>query len=366
MNKKWLAEFAVKFREQIGLPFTCNVELTSLDEGIIVLLKQAGCKGGVFGLETGVESTRINILNKKITNARYSQVTALLRKHKFQFLMNIMFCLPNEDLDGAIESLRFAQELKSNGLRISILKMYKGTELAKFAAANGLSEGIGEFTYKALDKHNEFRKIENVQWAAVLFTKLPFTVRFAHIILRQEWANFLKPLQVLNHWDDIRFFNIPIRQALQYFWASRSIFVGGMAQAQKDTYVSSTGEVRSVSDLFVKPKGVIDWTGEREFNKEKYAPLEDPISMHYSTMQEDIYDALRAITHPINAQMNIVDSGNILLNDPVDGHVTVEILLDENRKELRGLEGLIREKVEALEGIVSVTIKHSLKLAMVN
>ena len=361
LNRKWITEFTEKYKAKINMPFTCNIELTSLDEEIIMLLKQGGCKGGVFGLETGVESTRINILNKKITNARYTEVTRLLRKHDFQFMMNIMFCLPNETLDDAIESLKFAQSLKSNGLRISILKMYKGTELAKYAASNGLSEGVGEFTYKALDKHQDFKKIENVQWAAVMFTKFPYTFKYAKIILKQEWANIFKPLQVFNHWDDIKFFNIPVWQAFQYFWASREVFIGGMAQAQKDTYLTGSGDIRPVSDLFVKPKGVIDWTGDREFNKEKYFPLKGMEKTEYSTMQSDIYDSLKNIMHPIIENKSIVDTENVRISDPLDGHVSIEILLDEHKIELRGLSDIIKNNVDSIEGIVSSTIKYSYK-----
>ncbi len=262
LNKPWVKEFSRRYKEQFDLDWSCNIEITSIDEEIIEAMVDGRCRGGTFGLECGVEETRINMLNKKITNARYVEVTDLLHKHNFMFLMNIMFCLPNESLDGAIESVRFATQLKPYGIRVSILKMYKGTELANFALANGLSEGVGEFTYKAKDIHGDFDKIINMNWAATMFGRFPFCLRFAKTLLSKKWARIFSPLHYLNHWEDLKYLDIPMWQALQYFWASRDVFIGGMAKAQPDTYRDEDGNVHSAKDVFAKPGGVVDWNAE--------------------------------------------------------------------------------------------------------
>ena len=262
LDKHWVKEFSGRYKKKFDLDWSCNIEITSLDEDIIKAMVDGRCRGGTFGLECGVEETRINMLNKKITNARYVEVTDMLRKHKFNFIMNIMFCLPNESLEGAIESVRFGTSLKPYGIRVSILKMYKGTELANYAIRNGLSEGVGEFTYKAKDIHGDFDKIENMNWAATMFGRFPFCLRFAKALLSKRWARVLSPLQYLNHWEDIQFFDIPLWQSLQYFWSSRDVFIGGMAKGQEDTYRDEDGVVHSAKDVFAKPTGVIDWNAE--------------------------------------------------------------------------------------------------------
>lgn len=262
LDKAWVKEFSKKYKENFDLDWSCNIEITSIDEDIIKAMAEGGCRGGTFGLECGVEETRMNMLNKKITNARYVEVTNLLHKYNFKFIMNIMFCLPNESLDAAIESVRFGASLKPYGIRMSILKMYKGTELTNYAIANGLSEGVGEFTYKAKDVHGDFDKIANMNWAATMFARFPFCLRFAKTLLSKKWAKIFMPLQYLNHWEDIKYFDIPFWQSLQYFWASRDVFIGGMAKAQADTYRDEDGVVHSADDVFAKPKGVIDWNAE--------------------------------------------------------------------------------------------------------
>ena len=134
LNKRWIQEFTDQYKTDVGeqLKWTCNVELTTIDENVVRSMAQSGCRGVTFGLETGVEETRIKVLNKKITNKRYEEVAKLFHKYDIKFLMNIMFGLPGESFSHAVESVRFATSLQSYGIRPCMLKVYKGTELAKY------------------------------------------------------------------------------------------------------------------------------------------------------------------------------------------------------------------------------------------
>lgn len=258
LDKTWVKTFSRKYKEAFDLDFSCNIEITSLDEGTIIALRDGGCRGGVFGLECGVEETRLTVLNKKITNARYVEIATLLRNHDFKFIVNIMFCLPNESLEQAIESVRFASSLNPYGIRVSILKMYRGTEISNYAIANDLSEGIGEFTYKAKDLYGNFDSISNMTWAAGMFRRFPFFLRYAQPLLSKKWAKVFMPLHYLNHWEDIKFFDIPVWQAWQYFWNSREVFIGGMAKAQPDTYREVKAMRYSTDAIPAKPAELTD------------------------------------------------------------------------------------------------------------
>lgn len=236
LNREWLMDFLPKFKENINLPFTCNISVLHSDEKVIKNLKEAGCNGVIFGLESGVESIRMNILNKKVSNQKYIEASRLLRKYKLKFVANIMFCLPNENLDVAIESIRFAESLKPYYVRAAVLKIYKGTKLGKFAIENDLCVATGEFTYKSKDFNNEHESIKNMIWVAFLFVKFPSLITFAKKILNRRISKFLKPLILLYYWQEARFLNISSQQSLRYFWQSRKIFMKGLGGEQLDTY----------------------------------------------------------------------------------------------------------------------------------
>jgi len=236
LNKAWITGFLPKYKRQINLPFTCNVSILHIDEEMVRGLKDAGCNGVVFGLESGVESIRMNILNKKVSNERYIEASRLLKKYKIKFTPNLMFCLPQETLDDAIESIRFVKSLQPYGVKAYILKVYKGTHLANFLLENDLHEGTGEFTYKSKDINRQHDSIKNMTWAAYLFIRAPWLIRFARTILLSPASKLLKPLILLNYWQDIVFFNVPLRQSLMYFWNSREVFVQGIGGEQADKY----------------------------------------------------------------------------------------------------------------------------------
>jgi anaerobic magnesium-protoporphyrin IX monomethyl ester cyclase len=235
-NREWVMDFLNRYKKEIGLPFTCNISILGVDEEMIKGLKEAGCDGLSFGLEHGVENIRMNYLNKKVPNRNYVEIAKLLHKYKIKFMANVMFCLPNESLDDAVESLRFAQTLNPYTIRITILKIYKSTNLAKFVVDNKLDEMVGEFTYKAKDVHRDYEKIKNTVWAGNILIKSPLLLRFAKKILSLPIGRLFRPLMLLDHWQEAKFFHIPFIQSLQYFWQSRKIFVNGLGGEQTDVY----------------------------------------------------------------------------------------------------------------------------------
>lgn len=236
LDKKWVMEFLPIYKRDIRLPFTCNVSVLNIDDELIAAMKAAGCAGVVFGVESGLEKMRSQILNKKITNEKFSQAAALLHRHNLKFATNMIFCLPGETLDDAVESIRFTKSLRPYAIKINILKIYKGTNLARTALENNLCEAIGEFTYKAKDAEKRHENIKNMMWAAYLFVKVPFIIRFAKALITSPFCSLLEPMVLLTYWQDIRFFRIPLWQAWRYFWHSRKVFLGGIGKEQLDAY----------------------------------------------------------------------------------------------------------------------------------
>ena len=236
LNRVWLIDFLKKYKENVGLPFTCNISVLLIDEEMVSKFKDAGCKGLVFGLEHGVERIRMDVLNKKIKNKDYLETARLLRKYKLRFVVNTLFCVPDESLEDAIESVRFVQRLKPLGIKANILKIYKGTLLGKLIFERGQYEDTGEFTFRYKDPRNEHDFKKNMLWAGYLFIKFPILLNFSKGILCFPLSRFLMPLVLFSHWFDIKFFSIPLPQAFAYFWHSRSIFIRGIPSEQVDNY----------------------------------------------------------------------------------------------------------------------------------
>lgn len=237
LNRAWVEEFARRYPQEVGVPFTCNVSVPNLDEDQIMHLKQAGCVGVAFGLESGVEQIRMEILNKKIRDVQFLEAAQLLRKHRIPFLNNVLIGVPAERLEDALETMSFNKRIKPLAMRVNLLKVYKGTGIAEYLRAHDMIEAEGEFTYKVKDIHGDHEYIKHLIWAGMLFIKIPFLINAAKPILQSPFAQYFKSLVVLSHIQDVLFYKVPLWQSLLYFWHSRKVFLHGISGEQKDRYV---------------------------------------------------------------------------------------------------------------------------------
>jgi radical SAM superfamily enzyme YgiQ (UPF0313 family) len=181
-NRRWLLEFLQRYKEQIDLPFTGLARANELDEDIVRMLKSSGCLNIYFGVETGNENMRNHILRKNLTNEQILNAARLLRKHKVRFGTYNMFGLPNETLGLAFETIKFNRSLRPDYTINNVFQPYPKTEIADYAASEGLLDPNTEY----LDTMNEgsilkFKEID----------RLINICRFAHVAIRYP---FLMPL----------------------------------------------------------------------------------------------------------------------------------------------------------------------------
>lgn len=69
-HRKWLEEFAVKYRDNVGLPFWCYTYPTTTRREDIALLKEAGCASMTMGIQSG---------SQRVLNDHFGRPTPLDR-----------------------------------------------------------------------------------------------------------------------------------------------------------------------------------------------------------------------------------------------------------------------------------------------
>ncbi len=130
-SQKWLEEFSSLYKKEVRKPFVCSVNVNTLNEGIIRLLKDSGCHTVGFGIETGNEKTRCELLNKCVTNSQIEKASRLLKKYKLKFMTFNMIGLPGETVDNALETVKLNIKIGTDYPRCSILTPYPGTRIAE-------------------------------------------------------------------------------------------------------------------------------------------------------------------------------------------------------------------------------------------
>jgi radical SAM superfamily enzyme YgiQ (UPF0313 family) len=235
-RKHWIKQFLPRFKEEIRLPFTANIAIGMVDEELVKDMAEARCRGVTFGLESGNEHLRMNILQKKVTNNQIIRATDLFRKYKLKCMTFNMFGIPTETLSDAIETVQLNRDCGIYSAWPNMLKIYKGTKLAEYALQNDLSEAEGIFTYKSKDPSGDHACMENLMWLTFYFLKIPLLIKLAKPIIKSALTKHFRFLIFFTYWPFIRFYKVSLWDSFRYFLASRKLFMQGIGASQIDEY----------------------------------------------------------------------------------------------------------------------------------
>ena len=132
LNKKILEEFCQKYIDE-GLHeeifWTCNNRADLVSEKWARLVKKAGCFLVRMGIESGNETIRNKIYNKKITNQQIVDATRILKKNDIMIRFNLMLGGPGETIGTMEESVKIVKKLKPDTFFFSIFQPLPKTRI---------------------------------------------------------------------------------------------------------------------------------------------------------------------------------------------------------------------------------------------
>ncbi|TKJ41600.1 hypothetical protein CEE37_03275 [candidate division LCP-89 bacterium B3_LCP] len=179
VNRKWLYPFLDLYRQEIGLPFLSTVRANLVDEELVRALKEAGCISCVFGVESGVEKIRQDVLAKGVTDEHIYESARLFKKYKVHFGTYNMVGLPGESLEDAFQTVKINAKIRPDFPWCSVLQPYPGTEIRERIEKDlgrklPVDEIGGSYFTSSLVQDREMRQKENLQKFFHLAVRYPF------------------------------------------------------------------------------------------------------------------------------------------------------------------------------------------------
>jgi anaerobic magnesium-protoporphyrin IX monomethyl ester cyclase len=151
LSPQWLAEFAVKFPQQVGLPFFCNTRANLVTEEQVRLLKEAGCHSVSMGIETANDRIRNDLLKRRMSNEQVLEASQLIRNGGLRLTTTNMIGLPTSTLEDDFETLELNIRARPSYAHVFIFQPYPRTELGEFTREHGWMVGtfddIGEVAW---------------------------------------------------------------------------------------------------------------------------------------------------------------------------------------------------------------------------
>jgi radical SAM superfamily enzyme YgiQ (UPF0313 family) len=137
LNKKWGEEFMLRYRNEIAVPFSCNMRVNYINEKVIDLMSKAGCVEIAIGVESGNEYIRNKILNRNLSNDMMKNAVSFCKKENIYVRSFNMVGVPYEDASAILDTIKLNSELKIDDAQTSIFHPYKGTDLFDLCKEKG-------------------------------------------------------------------------------------------------------------------------------------------------------------------------------------------------------------------------------------
>lgn len=138
LNKRWLNEFAPRYRREIGIPFVCYLHPNTATEETVKLLKEAGCETVKMGVQTVSEKTLKETLNRKGSPDKVKRAAELLAKYRIKLTIEHIIGLPGEGLEEQDKAAQLYASIEAKKIISFWLTHYPGTEIIKASQRLGL------------------------------------------------------------------------------------------------------------------------------------------------------------------------------------------------------------------------------------
>ncbi|UTW66157.1 B12-binding domain-containing radical SAM protein [bacterium SCSIO 12643] len=223
MSRSWLYEFLEIYKREVGLEFICLVraDLVAADEAYAFKLAEAGCKSVFFGIESGNEDLRNQILKKQLTDTQIVKAAELLHKAGIKFRTYNILGLPDETLADAFSTLELNIKIKADYPWCSLFSPFPGTELTDYAFAKGYLSPT--FDYEKLTKSffteskleiPNIREMQNLQKFFQTAVLWPWTYPVVKQLIK------LPPNLLFQAWFGLIYFHVYIRSEKRSFWST--------------------------------------------------------------------------------------------------------------------------------------------------
>jgi len=148
LNKDWLKEFCETIKaKNWNLTFECNIRPGTIDEEGMKALKKGGCILVKIGVETGNESLRKNVLNRRFTNEDIIKTFKMAKDNGIKTFSFNMVGVPGETLQTIKETIDLNAKIKPDFMQVTIFFPYRGTVLGDMCFEKGYVDGHLEDSY---------------------------------------------------------------------------------------------------------------------------------------------------------------------------------------------------------------------------
>jgi radical SAM superfamily enzyme YgiQ (UPF0313 family) len=147
-NIKWLEELLTKYNERFDVPYNCLIRPEFITEELVRLLSDTNCNMIAFGLESGSERVRSELLNRKYSEEQIVRAAGLLKKYGVKFRTYNIIGFPSESRDEMLSTLELNLRIGTDYPWCSFYTPYPETKLSEYSISQGYLDR--DFSYDSV------------------------------------------------------------------------------------------------------------------------------------------------------------------------------------------------------------------------
>ncbi|MGZ8932360.1 MAG: B12-binding domain-containing radical SAM protein [Halobacteriota archaeon] len=129
LNKERAFEFADLVEESdIKFEWSCTGRVDSIDEDLLRRLREVGCNGLFFGVESASNNT-LKLIKKGFTTDQVINAFDVLKNYDYPTTASFMIGLPGDDPGKVADTINLAKQIDPDFAMFSVTTPYPGTEL---------------------------------------------------------------------------------------------------------------------------------------------------------------------------------------------------------------------------------------------
>lgn len=140
-RKDWVLEFCEKYRARNFPRFIVAGRPETINPEVCRALKSANCVSVAVGIESGDESMRNTLLNRKMSDEQIIKAAECIHNAGLKLLTLNIFGFPGETFDQAVKTMEINQKCKADLMSSFLFQPFPRTKLAELAVEKGYFHG---------------------------------------------------------------------------------------------------------------------------------------------------------------------------------------------------------------------------------
>ncbi|MEO1494789.1 MAG: radical SAM protein [Pseudomonadota bacterium] len=137
IHHPWVYQFCEEFPRRIGVGFSIHARAETMKPKLIDALAKAGCKHIVYGVESGSERMRREVMKRPVTNDRLVEIFEATKSAGIMVTANYMMGLPGETPEDLQATIDLHHRLNPLDFGYFVFYPFPGTQLFQVCKQRG-------------------------------------------------------------------------------------------------------------------------------------------------------------------------------------------------------------------------------------